>query len=69
MISNRATIHFTHNVGIWVIACMPGQVIGNKPVVMRSDDPRAVNCPLCMKSNIYIDMMASMRAMQAGAKK
>lgn len=55
-------IHYTHFIGGlgngWRIACMPNMKELNsgdalQPNFQRTEDKRAVTCPMCKKSNAY----------------
>ena len=43
------------------IACMPGMAELHAtmyhPAVHRSDDPRAVTCPACKKSTVFVESL------------
>lgn len=60
-------IHFIHNTGNgWIVVCMPNIPPSSIPnTTMRSDEPRAVTCRECMKSNIFVDRMAAIKAHEA----
>ncbi len=50
----------------WRLACAPNvpdlSANGRMAPLSRSDDPRSVNCPLCLKSAAYIAAMERIRA-------
>lgn len=52
-------VHFTYqDGGVWKVACAPNlpclsSVRGRAMPWRRSDDPRAVNCPLCQATGPY----------------
>lgn len=54
--------HFTYEVDkIYRIACMPGLTNFGKtidhPVFANSNDPRAVTCPGCKKTEVYNEIV------------
>lgn len=65
-------IHFSHRVNPlyaespWVLACAPDAVILHgmldRPIPqIRSDDPRAANCPMCQKTESFRAAMAQQK--------
>lgn len=56
----------------WRIACMPGMTefyhTNYHPNVHRTDDWRAVSCPMCKKTELFISAVNSLEASKRGKK-
>ncbi len=70
--SRMVLIHFAHRANPlyekspWVLACAPDAVILHgmldRPMPhLRSDDPRAANCPLCQKTEAFCAALAQQK--------
>ncbi len=70
--SRMTLIHFAHRANPlfagspWVLACAPEAVIlhgvmGRPIPHLRSDDPRAANCPMCQKTESFRAAMAQQK--------
>jgi hypothetical protein len=57
----------------WILACNEQMVqlhaLPERPLVMqRSDDPRAVTCPLCQETEAFLDARADIEAAVASGR-
>lgn len=60
-------IHFTYETnGQWQIACMPNMREFHRTKFhknyLRSNEPRAVTCPACKRSNVYVEAMGAINS-------